>query len=310
MAEYYVATTGDDSTGDGSEGNPWATPGFAAAQIAADDIVWVKDGTYTITTSTPGAAGPVVLPAGVRCKMEGYLTTAGDRGAIPVVSAGAVGSINIFKLDGTFNSTHLISHMEADGNSQSSVKGFLGTDYDTTYKCVSRNCTTGYDTCRSTACRAFDCTTGFANPRNSDLCWASGCTTGFNVTDNGVSAINCIASGGATGFDSIFQSRFVGCFAYGQSGDGFSVSGSHSVDFVNCLAVSCGGYGFNTRAGEILIGCAGFNNTSGNVNLTPLANYDFQTLTADPFVDAVNDDFNINNDAGGGAVLRGVEVTL
>lgn len=33
-------------------------------------------------------------------------------------------------------------------------------------------------------------------------------------------------------------------------------------------------------------------------------------LTADPFVDAANDDFNINNAAGGGAVLRSTNYTL
>jgi hypothetical protein len=34
------------------------------------------------------------------------------------------------------------------------------------------------------------------------------------------------------------------------------------------------------------------------------------TLTADPFVDAANNDFNINNAAGGGAVLRSTKYTL
>jgi hypothetical protein len=43
MATYYVATTGNDTTGDGSSGNPWATPGKGAASAtSAGDIVYVK----------------------------------------------------------------------------------------------------------------------------------------------------------------------------------------------------------------------------------------------------------------------------
>ncbi len=42
----------------------------------------------------------------------------------------------------------------------------------------------------------------------------------------------------------------------------------------------------------------------------PSEEIDGITLTADPFVDAANDDFNLNNAAGGGAVLRSTKYTL
>ena len=38
MADIYVATTGNDSTGDGSSGNPYATPGKAMG--TASGIGW------------------------------------------------------------------------------------------------------------------------------------------------------------------------------------------------------------------------------------------------------------------------------
>ncbi len=47
----YVATTGSDSSGDGSQGNPWKTIGKAASSVSAGDTVLVRGGTYTISSS-------------------------------------------------------------------------------------------------------------------------------------------------------------------------------------------------------------------------------------------------------------------
>lgn len=47
MATYYVATTGSDSTGDGSSGNPWRTIQYGAEQLIANDTLLVGPGTYT-----------------------------------------------------------------------------------------------------------------------------------------------------------------------------------------------------------------------------------------------------------------------
>jgi parallel beta-helix repeat protein len=54
-ATYYVATTGNDSTGDGSGGNPWLTIQHAVDTVLAGDTIMVAAGTYqeqvTITQS-------------------------------------------------------------------------------------------------------------------------------------------------------------------------------------------------------------------------------------------------------------------
>lgn len=47
MATYYVATTGDDGTGDGSSGNEWLTISYAITQLSASDTLIVRDGTYS-----------------------------------------------------------------------------------------------------------------------------------------------------------------------------------------------------------------------------------------------------------------------
>ncbi|MHC4712245.1 MAG: putative Ig domain-containing protein [Planctomycetota bacterium] len=45
-ATYYVATDGNDVTGDGSSGNPWATLQHAVDTISNGDTILVKPGTY------------------------------------------------------------------------------------------------------------------------------------------------------------------------------------------------------------------------------------------------------------------------
>lgn len=47
MAIYYISPNGNDSTGNGSNGNPWKTIGKANNSIAAGDTVILKNGTYS-----------------------------------------------------------------------------------------------------------------------------------------------------------------------------------------------------------------------------------------------------------------------
>jgi hypothetical protein len=44
---YYVATTGSNTTGDGSAGNPWATIEHAVENVPDNSTILVKPGTYT-----------------------------------------------------------------------------------------------------------------------------------------------------------------------------------------------------------------------------------------------------------------------
>jgi len=51
MATYYIATTGNDTTGDGSSSNPWLTLQHFLDNSADNDTLIVKDGTYTLTAN-------------------------------------------------------------------------------------------------------------------------------------------------------------------------------------------------------------------------------------------------------------------
>ena len=52
MATYYIATTGNDTTGNGSSGNPWATISKAHTSASSGDTIICKDGTYTWVSQT------------------------------------------------------------------------------------------------------------------------------------------------------------------------------------------------------------------------------------------------------------------
>jgi len=51
QTNLYVSTTGNDTTGDGSSGNPWATIGYAISQAFAGDTIMVATGTYNVTAA-------------------------------------------------------------------------------------------------------------------------------------------------------------------------------------------------------------------------------------------------------------------
>ncbi|HJX64410.1 MAG TPA: right-handed parallel beta-helix repeat-containing protein, partial [Polyangia bacterium] len=55
-AEYYVAPTGSDSAA-GTQAAPFATLQKAAGAVAAGDTVWLRGGTYKVTTPASSGAG-------------------------------------------------------------------------------------------------------------------------------------------------------------------------------------------------------------------------------------------------------------
>ena len=60
----YVATTGNDGTGDGSAGAPYLTLGHAVTQATAGDTIYVTAGTYTITSQVAVPVGISIMGAG------------------------------------------------------------------------------------------------------------------------------------------------------------------------------------------------------------------------------------------------------
>lgn len=61
MATYYISTTGDDGTGDGSSGNPWATFAHAYDNSVDTDTINVAAGTYAWVTDDFNNGGRIVV---------------------------------------------------------------------------------------------------------------------------------------------------------------------------------------------------------------------------------------------------------
>lgn len=72
--DYYVATTGNDSTGDGTVGNPYRTVDKAITTIASGDRIIVRGGTYTENIAHGSADGVTKGLATKRCVLRNYPT--------------------------------------------------------------------------------------------------------------------------------------------------------------------------------------------------------------------------------------------
>ena len=110
----YVATTGNDGTGDGTSGNPYLTIATGIANASAGDTVFIVAGTYNVSTQ-------IVKPIGISLMGEGdashiittYTSASATQAAIQCASTPGTTTVND-------NSS--ISHLKLDGSSLTSTK--------------------------------------------------------------------------------------------------------------------------------------------------------------------------------------------
>lgn len=312
MTNYYVTTSGNDSNAGTSEGTAFASPGKAAGvATSSGDRIYVKNGTYTLSSSTANVAGGrVSLSQGV--SMEGYSVSAGDLAARPIISAGSITGITLVTFAGNFNvrPCALLS-VELEGNSGSANRGLSGVNFTANvWSCVARNCPAG----------------GFVGTGNLHIamCSAIGCSIGFDIWS---SAFGCVAQGCSShGFNSVRSSIF--CRASGNSGHGFtnaldgwlvhqcvahgnSLSGVQATwdegAVINTISTANAQYGYSIGGatnGLLFVNSAHRSNGTAAFLNTTTNKINEITLTADPYTNAAGNDFSLNNNSGGGALLR------
>jgi hypothetical protein len=83
---YYVATTGNDGTGDGSLSNPWGTPGYGSRQLQPGDTLIILGGRYVLSQYDEDIVIPPSGTAGA------WVTIRGEEGNRPVLA----GRYNLF----------------------------------------------------------------------------------------------------------------------------------------------------------------------------------------------------------------------
>lgn len=319
----------------GTSGATWAiggalaTPGKAGQAHVAGNTIWLKQATYTITSASSNVAGGCLTIAASTSTqqtiLQGWDTnrTIGNTDTKPIIKADGV--ITSFTLVATAGSGVHINNVEVDGNSRSSSRGISFGAYNQVFRCNVKNCTNygfyAQPTSVAILCYATGCSSASAFYDMSCIgCVAYANTShGFQAHSQAVTYSDCcsISNTGAStcGFiaDSFVEFIASNCTAYGNGQHGFYFSSGNTGhnSAVNCLAVGNGAYGYTNSSTATnmtwLFSCAGYNNTSGNVNATYIPTsrqQNFTALSADPFVSAAGLDFALNNTAGGGASLR------
>ncbi len=85
--DVFISTTGNDSTGDGSKGNPYLTPKFGIQRAFAGQTVGLEAGTYSTNTNTINARDNVTIRP-----VEGA--------AVIIVADNTIASQGMFLIDG------------------------------------------------------------------------------------------------------------------------------------------------------------------------------------------------------------------
>src|SRR5690606_7327633 len=72
---YYISTTGNDATGDGSIGSPWKTLYKATSVVTSGNIIHVNAGTYTETLTSTLAVGVSIEGEGTSSIIKASFST-------------------------------------------------------------------------------------------------------------------------------------------------------------------------------------------------------------------------------------------
>lgn len=296
-------------------GGALASPGMAAGiGVPSGGIFYIKAGTYLITSATPNISGGCYAPIGTITITHGYQTVRGDFGTAPLLQASGIATFVLVDVGGADSST---ANIDVDGAGLVSSRGIRQRGF--AFKCKASNCTnSGFvqdANCFFARCVATGCSTtgaGFLNGSFTNCVAHDNTVPGFSMTAGGLSAIRCIAdtNTGATtdGWSLTGDSNLVNCVAYNNGRDGFRAT-DEACNFTNCIAESNVAVGINLSGAvdsTLLTNNATFGNPTGISLGTGKGVISLNNVvgTSTFFVDAPNQDFALNNVAGGGAAAR------
>lgn len=308
---------GTDSDGAGRMGGCLASPGLPGGIVVGSNRIYIKAGTYSITSTTANISGGRYAPSSIsNLWVEGYSSVRGDLGTKPVLQASGISTTTLF----TASSDNATVNLEFDGANLTAIRG-CSLSNGTGQRLMARNCkNSGIAASNSglviSRCQATGCSTAGAGllGNNGGTVWVD-CEAYAN-TVNGITPasgdyfINCISysnTGGTTnGFGSASRLLYLNCTSYGNGQDGFGVSTGSTA--INCIAESNGRYGINNG---VAAECISLVNFSSYLNSTAPTNGAFyQNINAIAgsgsfFVNAASGNFALNSTSGAGALLRG-----
>lgn len=309
-------------------GGALASLGFCLGQSSVSNLVWIKAGTYLVTSATANiAAGRANEAQGgtaaARFRVRGYQTTRGDNtGTKPIIRASGV---NNFTLWTSSAQNETIENVTFDG---AVATGILGMDVqvsDVTINSVTiSNCHGGaavllgrvfaigclFDTCGQDGANYSVIFGGGVGLY--DCVW-SACAHSLN--GNGTaegSVVRCLILNQSNNADVIYLEtgsagkgyRIEECTIRGGPGNGIGCANAQST-VVNCLITDIVGTAILSTASDAMdvVNCAFFNN---GTNITGVGRaVGTVTLSADPYVSAAGGNYAPNATSGGGAAIRG-----
>ena len=315
-------------------GGAFATIAQAQTPAVAGNIIWIKSGTYTLTTG-------LTIPVS-DLQYSGYGSTHGDNGTKPLITT-ATNSVNIFT-----DFAGGVTGVMLNNLSLSTTAGTAGNGIEATSRIMNDvtivNCKfSGFNVA---IYGSDDANTFYMNGLSVFNTEITGGVTGINAAAyvygcyiHGLSGDGItINHTGQTGVvtvvaRTVFNGNSHGinmpasdvvllfvseCTFYGQSSDGLLYSGTlhaGSVGVVNSIFYGNGGYGWNSSSATAILGPsinqnnAYGSNTSGARNGV-VAGLNDVSLSGDPFNNPSGGDFSLNSTAGAGAACRGAGFQL
>lgn len=255
---------------------------------------YAKNGTYYSNGS--GANGS-------RFALIGYNSLRGDspQGNDRPLFRPTTNNITIVNF-ATAGIAHDLLNIRIDGSGFTGCTGFAESNSrnGVVMDCKVSNCVTGFNGINNMGtmnCEADTCTTGFA-VTHPVYCVAKNCTYGFSRGFSGVIS-NCVTINCNYGFY-IGNCTLNHCIAHNSSVNGVYCT-TAGTGLFNCLITNSGGYGFADGGNTLIRNSFGFGNTLGN---SSGVTYGFTTLTASPYIDATSSDLRLNNNPGGGLLVK------
>jgi hypothetical protein len=242
-----------------------ASPGMCGSFIVSGNTIWIKTGTYFITSATNNVSGgPLYQTAYQYNNVQGYNLVRGDAPSInsgnqPVISLSSSPLTNqpVF-CPGNLSTTRYVTINSSVASSYTGnmfnlaqyidcnavcASGSTGFSQSTAINCQASGGNFGFNGCTSSGCYVTGCANGFYGGTATD-CIAQSCQyAGFNQN---ALVQNCTAYSCGNGYQTVSTMLAIACYAEGNTGYGFK--GGSAADQYAC----------------VLISCAGYNNTSGN----------------------------------------------
>lgn len=290
-------------------GGALASPGQLGAIFVNNNVAYIKNGTYSITSASTNVSGGCWSNSNTG-RIIGY----GTIRAFGNIDTSPLLQVNVSTTT-LWNGSQLVYNLNLDGNSQTAAKPIANGIW---FNCQFRNFNvspTGgpvFIGCLSTG----NSITIFMGS-SAYYCEAYA-NTASGFTPASGSVINCLSYGNTGGSSDGFtanasnSTRFLNCVAYGNGRNGFTGGESTITTFQNCIAESNTGVGFTngdpTNNIVTATNCGFFSNTGGNITApgTTLSTYAINCITGSGsfFTNAAAADFSLNNTSGAGASLR------